>query len=217
MRSLFIPLVAIALSFTACATRQKTYAPPDATKVNASAKRLSAAVTKASDTAIRAQAKVAEAQQSADRVAADSVTVINQVNELAKLVPPELLPKVTDLQTAVEAQQIEEGNLSTHLAGAQKEQAQLTKDLDEAKAAKIELQTNQAKYQADAQGLADDASVERNARIADEKKLSWYRWHWWGSWIALGAGVLACGVFAFLKFTGRLAFTGAQIASKLAI
>jgi hypothetical protein len=215
MRSLLVILTAIVLS--ACATRPKTYTAPDATKVMASAKRLSAAVTKASDTAVRAQLKVADAQQSADRVAADSVTVINQVNELAKLVPPELLPKVTDLQTAVEAQQIEEGNLSTHLAGAQKEQAQLTKDLDEAKAAKIELQTNQAKYQADAQGLADDASVERNARIVDEKKLSWYRWHWWGSWIALGAGVLACGIFAFLKFTGRLTLSAAQVAAKVGL
>jgi hypothetical protein len=63
--------------------------------------------------------------------------------------------------------------------------------------------------------LADDATAEREARIAVEKKLSWYRWHWWGSWIALGAGVLACGAFAFLKFTGRLAFTGAKIAAKV--
>lgn len=45
------------------------------------------------------------------------------------------------------------------------------------------------------------------------KALNWYRWHWWGSWIVLGLGVLACGVLAFLKFTGRLAIAGAKIAS----
>ena len=39
--------------------------------------------------------------------------------------------------------------------------------------------------------------------MTTEKKLSWYRWHWWGSWIALGAGVIACGLLALLKFTGR--------------
>lgn len=41
--------------------------------------------------------------------------------------------------------------------------------------------------------------------------LNWYRWHWWGSWIALGLGVLACLVFAFLKFTGRLAIAGPKL------
>lgn len=41
--------------------------------------------------------------------------------------------------------------------------------------------------------------------------LNWYRWHWWGAWIALGAGVLACLVVAFLKFTGRLAIAGAKL------
>jgi hypothetical protein len=43
------------------------------------------------------------------------------------------------------------------------------------------------------------------------KKLSWYRWHWWGSWIVFGLGVVAVGFFAFLKFTGRLAAVAAKL------
>jgi hypothetical protein len=41
--------------------------------------------------------------------------------------------------------------------------------------------------------------------------LNWYRLHWWGSWIMLGLGVLACLVVAFLKFTGRLAIAGSKL------
>lgn len=47
------------------------------------------------------------------------------------------------------------------------------------------------------------------------KSLWWYRLHWWGSWFALGLGVLACIAFAFLKFTGRLALAAAPIAAKI--
>jgi hypothetical protein len=43
------------------------------------------------------------------------------------------------------------------------------------------------------------------------KALWWYRLHWWGAWVMLGLGVLACIVVAFLKFTGRLAIAGAKL------
>ncbi len=43
------------------------------------------------------------------------------------------------------------------------------------------------------------------------KALWWYRLHWWGAWVMLGLGILACGVFAFLKFTGRLSVIAAKI------
>ena len=48
-----------------------------------------------------------------------------------------------------------------------------------------------------------------------EKALSWYRWHWWGSWIVFGLGVIAVGFFAFLKVTGKLAVLGTTVASKV--
>lgn len=43
------------------------------------------------------------------------------------------------------------------------------------------------------------------------KALWWYRLHWWGAWVMLGLGILACGAFAFLKFTGRLAVVASKI------
>ncbi len=61
-----------------------------------------------------------------------------------------------------------------------------------------------------AQKLADNATDERNSRIKAEKNLSWYRWHWWGSWIVLGAGVIACIILAVIKW-------GAKWSAKLAV
>jgi hypothetical protein len=59
-----------------------------------------------------------------------------------------------------------------------------------------------------------DATVTAQLNKA-EKSLWWYRLHWWGAWIMLGLGVLACLVLAFLKFTGRLAILGTAVASKI--
>jgi signal transduction protein with GAF and PtsI domain len=78
--------------------------------------------------------------------------------------------------------------------------------LRDAESARATLQKAQEEYVQKALKLADDASTERAARVKAENALHWYRWHWWGSWIALGLGVLACVVFALLKATGKLAF-----------
>jgi hypothetical protein len=59
-----------------------------------------------------------------------------------------------------------------------------------------------------------DATVTAQLNTA-EKSLWWYRLHWWGAWIALGTGVLACGILAFLKFTGRISLSAAQVAAKI--
>ena len=55
-----------------------------------------------------------------------------------------------------------------------------------------------------------DAAETARANKLD-KAVWWYRLHWWGAWIMLGLGVVACGVFAFLKFTGRLAAVASKI------
>lgn len=62
--------------------------------------------------------------------------------------------------------------------------------------------------------IAHDASETARANKLD-KALWWYRVHWWGAWIMLGLGVAACLFFAFLKFTGRLSLSAAQVAAKL--
>jgi hypothetical protein len=58
--------------------------------------------------------------------------------------------------------------------------------------------------------LADHDKKETDRANKLDKALWWYRLHWWGAWIMLGLGILACAVFAFLKFSGRIAITAAK-------
>lgn len=60
-----------------------------------------------------------------------------------------------------------------------------------------------------------DFNTLKDKYASQSKKLAWYRWHWWGSWIIFGLGILACGFFAFLKLTGRLAIFGTAVAAKI--
>jgi hypothetical protein len=59
----------------------------------------------------------------------------------------------------------------------------------------------------------DKSETDRANKL--DKALWWYRLHWWGAWIMLGLGIAACGLLAFLKFTGRLSLSAAKVAAKL--
>lgn len=179
----------LCLSFTSCATAPRTYQPPSPAKINASTARVAHAVDAAHASARSAQAKVNDARKRAKLAREEAAKV--------KDLPPIVTKAINDL--------------GAELEDATKLQMELEIHLKEADTAKAQVEKDKADYFAQAQKLADAASDERTKRIADEKKLSWYRWHWYGSWIALGLGVVACLVFAFLKFTGRLAIVGAKI------
>jgi hypothetical protein len=88
-------------------------------------------------------------------------------------------------------------------------------DLDQEKAQHAITQKALDDANSRAETLAKhDATVTAQLNKA-EKSLWWYRLHWWGAWIALGTGVIAICIVAFLKFTGRLSLSAAQIAAKL--
>jgi uncharacterized NAD(P)/FAD-binding protein YdhS len=59
--------------------------------------------------------------------------------------------------------------------------------------------------------LNEHANKLQGSLDAANKKLWWYRLHWWGAWVMLGLGVAACLVFAFLKATGRLAVVASKV------
>jgi hypothetical protein len=191
-RSLFpsvVAAVSAACLFSSCATRPRAYAPPDAARINASTHRVSVAVDRAHTSARKAQTSVSEAVK--------RTAEVREETRKLKDVPPTLLAKVNELDS--------------NLRSAQVEQALLEKQLVEADAAKAQVEKDKTDYFAAAQKLADEATAERDKRIKVEKALSWYRWHWWGSWIVLGLGIVACGLLAFLKFTGRLAIAGSRL------
>lgn len=185
------------LILSACATRQKTYAPPSRVKMDASSARVSVAVTKAKATATKARNKVAEAQDSASKIVTLSGTVKEQLGKVEN-VPQELTDNVLQLQSV-------ESVLTVQLADATTVHDTLQKELLEAEAAKVQLQKDQSEYVANAQTLADNATAERDKRITAEKALSWYRWHSWLMKIGTAIGILIIIVLVFLWVTGRLA------------
>jgi hypothetical protein len=200
-RALSIILAASLFLFSSCATRPKTYTAPDATKVTAATKRLAAAIAKSGETAVRVEAKVREAQENFDRVAASSVSVLAQVHDLEQLVPAELKPRVADLKSAINAQIVDQDKTSESLSGARTELAEFKKDVGEMNAAKVELQSAQTKYQSDAAIVAIAATSERNHRIAAEKQLTQqkiFKWLW-----RIGGGAVVGGVI-LLFVTGKL-------------
>jgi chromosome segregation ATPase len=188
------------MSLSACA---HVYQAPSNAKLEASTKRLSNAVTKATNTAERARAQVDAARKAADKEATSSATVLTQLDELWEVLPPELKAKGDALKAAVRRDQADIGEIVTHVDGAQREHAQLGKDLFEANAAKLQVEVDKQEYYENADKLAAIATK-------DSAALAWYRRHWWGAWIVSGLGLIVLGLIAFLKFTGRLTLAGAK-------
>jgi hypothetical protein len=192
-------------ALSSCATRPTIYKAPDAARVTASTKKLSAAIAKSEETRIRAEAKLQDSQASFDRVAGHSATVLSLIKELEPFIPAEQRPKFDELKKSADAQVQEEGVLSDSIEGARGEVAQLKKDHAVEVQARDQLVVEQARYQADAQKIADDATEESRQKVAYKDQLASEkrsRWIWrilgGGSLVALVVGVIA------LFVTGKL-------------
>jgi hypothetical protein len=201
----------------ACATSHKTYKPPSNTKLEASTKRLAAAVEKATSTAGRARAHVEAAHAAAKKEEVTAKELSRQVDELLKLLPPELKERGEALKTAIAEDHSDVGEIVTNVYGAQLEHVQLGKDLFEANAAKLQVDIDKAEYYENAAQLATDATTEREARIKAESQLvkeKWIRilWKIGGGFVVL---LIIAGVVLF--FTGKLGVVLAKVGIKAAI
>lgn len=201
-------LAAIACGALLLCSCAHTYKAPSNAKLEASTGRLSSAVAKASNTEQRASAHVDAAKKAADKEAASSASVLTTLDDLLKVLPPELKAKGDALKTAVQNDQADIGEIVTHVDGAQTEHGQLKKELLEARSADAQVKIDKQQYYADADKLALTATKQ-------SKSLTWYRWHWWGSWITLGAGVIVCIIAAVVKWgakwTGKVAVAAGKV------
>jgi hypothetical protein len=191
----------VLLLLAGCAHVAKHYDAPSFTAMEASPAKAVEAVSEAGATEEKQRVSIA----------AQSTTITalrDQAAALFKAAPPELREAVAALQTKIEDAANENldlrdanDQLRTQVAAAEAALAQHTKDmaLVEANAEKITASANAAEL-----GWQHDSQV---ATKLIENSI----------WFKLGAVVLLLltGLFFFLKFTGRLATVGAQIASKI--
>jgi ABC-type enterochelin transport system substrate-binding protein len=209
--------LALCLLLPGCGTKEQTFNAPDPAKVIQATSKVKASQKAAHDTHQKEREKVKLAQENVDALSLASVGALEKLDALTKIAPVELLPPIAAIRLDVDRMQHIELILSQNLASAWVKSDETEKHLNDTDARIAELEKEHANYYSDAQAIADTATA-LNARVIElEKKVSWYRWHWWGSWIALGAGVLACGLFAFVKFTGKSLFGLGAVAARVAI
>lgn len=199
---LLLLISVLALSCASCTAPARKYSAPDFKRVDAAATRLSAAHGKLAATTARAETKLAAAQKNADAIAEHSASIISLVDQLAKLAPPEMQPRVADLKTAVQSEQIETGDLVTNLSGAQTEIGRLKqKEIPEAIAAKSESDAAVAAVKIDARKTADAATSESSRRYKAESQLLSHKIFKWV--FRIGGGLIVVVIIA-LFIAGKI-------------
>ncbi|MGA3171405.1 MAG: hypothetical protein ABSE62_10360 [Chthoniobacteraceae bacterium] len=178
-----------------CASsRRVQFSPPSTAMVQASVTSAQESVTEAGQEATATGDALTRAQAHAD--------------DLFRAAPPDLRPLVIALQADLKDAQTHNAAVTAQLATTQGHLADATDQVTTLQG-KVDLQTS----------ALNQATNDKNAALTklakDDKALSWYRWHWWGSWIVFALGVIAAGIFAFLKFSGRLALAVAPVAAKI--
>lgn len=221
----------LALAFTGCGTQKQTFNAPDPARVLQATRKLEASQKAAHDSHKLAQEThrkereaVKRAQANADAIGVSSLGAMQKLDQLALVIPDQFKPAVAAIHTDVEdllaVQLILNSNLAAAWANSDETEKHLSETethLEETDANVVNLKEEHKDYYSAAQDIADKATEFNHQLVTTEGKLSWYRWHFWLSWIALGAGILACGLFAFIKVTGKSLFGLGAIAAKIAI
>lgn len=204
-------LIGLCFLIASCATQPKKYLPPDNTKVVESTRKVRSGIKHAKDLAADSKKAVEQTQKDADELSTLSLSLSQKLDAIIKVAPADLQSQLAAAKKDSDRIQLVEGILKGGLTLAWTKQDELEKHLIITDAHADDLENNQNRYYTDAGHLADIATNERDSRIKAEKTASWYRWHFWLSWIVLATGLIACGVIAFLKFTGRLAIAGVKL------
>jgi len=178
----------LAIAFlSGCASDQSRaihYSPPSTAPVEEKITSARASVTAAASSAVLTGSAL-------DRCQADALLIL-------KAAPPELRPLVVHLQADLRDAQAD--NVAVR--------SQLTVTLTELSDASQLNTVLQGKV--DSQTLAlNQADDQKNAALtklsAADKALAWYRWHWWGAWVALGLAIAAAALWSLLKLSGKVA------------
>lgn len=215
MKLKLIFAISCASIFGACAHVPTHYASPDSTALRNSSGVLIEKVTEARATTARASAAVGSARESLGRETVLLDSLGPDMDKMMIVAPASLKPQIEAIKTEMDALRADHEESVGHVDTAQKEQAAATGQLEQANAAKNEVEKLSPVYFGEVDKLATKANAAEAGWAKDSKNLQWYRIHFWLSWIIAGAGVLVCLLVAFLKFTGRLTLSAAAAAAKV--
>jgi hypothetical protein len=205
-----VAIVGCALLLGGCATAHKTYQAPSDAKVKATQKVLTEKVAQARATATKAREATLKAQAEAKELIALAAAVKDKLAVLKAKVPAELQPLVKEIQDAATAQEQKETQTRTDVDSAVALNEQLMQHQKEEETARMDAVIAANQYAGAAAGLAQDATNEREYRIAAEKQLLKQKILGWLWKIGGGAVVVLIIVLIVLWFTGKLAFKFAK-------
>lgn len=198
-----------------CVSSHKTYQPPSNAKVTASTKRVTDGAAAAHASQRKAKEHVVAAQKHNDALLVTGLDLQQKLDAIIKQAPPELQGALAEVKgDATDIMSHAEG-LETELKGAhtkqdetEAHQVKLDQDI-------VQLKKDQGEYQSNAQGLADNATQERENLITVQKERNSLRFT--GILWKLGGVLFVVIIIAIiiLKVTGRLALGAAAVASKL--
>lgn len=206
-----------ALLSSGCATKRQKFNAPDPAKVIEATRRVKVSQKAAHDAHKKERESVKAAQANADSLSLASFGAITDLDALAKIAPLELQPPIAVIHLDVEKMQEIELLLASNLAAAWTHGDETEKHLIATDANVVNLEVEHVNYYSNAQKLADKTTAINDKLVDTETTLHWYRWHFWMSWIVLGAGVaIAITIFILWK-AGKFTIRQAAVAAKLAI
>jgi chromosome segregation ATPase len=199
------------LLFNGCAHKARRHTAPDSSALQASGKKLGAAVTVARETTRKASAAVTAAKAGHDRETAQLAIIEPKVADLLRAAPPALRPLVEAVQSEVLALKTLHAETASRLELSRHELSNLTAQLETANAARLEVEKLTPAYFEEVNKLAARANTAEEAWAKNSREIVKLRTSSWFTRIAAGVGVLLLAVGAFLIFTGRLAIGAAKL------
>lgn len=211
-----LPVILVCALFAGgCVSSHKKYQPPSNAKVQASTKKVTDGASAAHASSRKSKEHVVAAQKHNDALMVTGVELQKKLDAIIKLAPPELQGALAEVKGDVTDIQDHATGLETELKDAHMKQ-------DETEAHQIKLdqditewKKNMGDYYSNAQGLADNATQEREDLIKVQKERNALRFTGFLWKAGAVVGVLLIILFIVLKVTGKLALGAAAVASKL--
>lgn len=191
--------------FLGCAHHAKHYEAPQTAVLVEQSGRLHRAVALSRDGAVKVSAGIKDAQARLKTEQDTTAELKRQLAEVERIAPPELMPWIHGLQTETAKLEGEQAADGLALIQLKEEQSKVTAALEEATAAKNEVEQEMPKVIAQGLRLADAANAAEQAWQKDSKELTDIKTHSWLYRIfgAIGAALLV--IVLILYFTGKLA------------